>query len=445
MQAQPITGRNVLLIAIPVVLSNATVPLQGAVDTAIIGNIGVQETLGGVGIGAQLMAVFVGVFNFVQIGCSGLTAQALGAGNQARMLNTFFRSAVIGLSIALLLIAFQALLLRGGLSFFEASSETEAEATRYFAIRIWGAPFEMLNMAMLGWFAGQGLTQRLFQHQLVTTLSNMALSLLLALGFGWGLVGVAVATVISAAIGALYGAWLVRKRANEVAPEDWSFDLPRILRRSELVGVMRINADIFVRTALLMFSFAWMLRLGSLQEDTILAANVVLWQFFIVSAYALDGFAIAAESLVGQAKGSGDRHRFRRAAIVTSLWSGGLAIAFSLILLVLSGPIIALLTDLPEVRSAAGQYAVWAALVPAIGFAAFQLDGIFIGATASRQMRNSMLVAAGLYLPFSFWMTETFGNHGVWAGIYSFLILRALTLLAFYPALERRVELQSQN
>ena len=445
MQAQPITGRNVLLIAIPVVLSNATVPLQGAVDTAIIGNIGVQETLGGVGIGAQLMAVFVGVFNFVQIGCSGLTAQALGAGNQARMLNTFFRSAVIGLSIALLLIAFQALLLRGGLSFFEASSETEAEATRYFAIRIWGAPFEMLNMAMLGWFAGQGLTQRLFQHQLVTTLSNMALSLLLALGFGWGLVGVAVATVISAAIGALYGAWLVRKRADEVAPEDWSFDLPRILRRSELVGVMRINADIFVRTALLMFSFAWMLRLGSLQEDTILAANVVLWQFFIVSAYALDGFAIAAESLVGQAKGSGDRHRFRRAAIVTSLWSGGLAIAFSLILLVLSGPIIALLTDLPEVRSAAGQYAVWAALVPAIGFAAFQLDGIFIGATASRQMRNSMLVAAGLYLPFSFWMTETFGNHGVWAGIYSFLILRALTLLAFYPALERRVELQSQN
>lgn len=445
MQAQPITGRNVLLIAIPVVLSNATVPLQGAVDTAIIGNIGVQETLGGVGIGAQLMAVFVGVFNFVQIGCSGLTAQALGAGNHARMLNTFFRSAVIGLSIALLLIAFQALLLRGGLSFFEASSETEAEATRYFAIRIWGAPFEMLNMAMLGWFAGQGLTQRLFQHQLVTTLSNMALSLLLALGFGWGLVGVAVATVISAAIGALYGAWLVRKRANEVAPEDWSFDLPRILRRSELVGVMRINADIFVRTALLMFSFAWMLRLGSLQEDTILAANVVLWQFFIVSAYALDGFAIAAESLVGQAKGSGDRHRFRRAAIVTSLWSGGLAIAFSLILLVLSGPIIALLTDLPEVRSAAGQYAVWAALVPAIGFAAFQLDGIFIGATASRQMRNSMLVAAGLYLPFSFWMTETFGNHGVWAGIYSFLILRALTLLAFYPALERRVELQSQN
>jgi len=408
MQAQPITGRNVLLIAIPVVLSNATVPLQGAVDTAIIGNIGVQETLGGVGIGAQLMAVFVGVFNFVQIGCSGLTAQALGAGNHARMLNTFFRSAVIGLSIALLLIAFQALLLRGGLSFFEASSETEAEATRYFAIRIWGAPFEMLNMAMLGWFAGQGLTQRLFQHQLVTTLSNMALS-------------------------------------HEVAPEDWSFDLPRILRRSELVGVMRINADIFVRTALLMFSFAWMLRLGSLQEDTILAANVVLWQFFIVSAYALDGFAIAAESLVGQAKGSGDRHRFRRAAIVTSLWSGGLAIAFSLILLVLSGPIIALLTDLPEVRSAAGQYAVWAALVPAIGFAAFQLDGIFIGATASRQMRNSMLVAAGLYLPFSFWMTETFGNHGVWAGIYSFLILRALTLLAFYPALERRVELQSQN
>lgn len=431
--ARKITGLRILAIALPVVLSNATVPIQGAVDTGIIGNIGSKESLGGVGLGAQIMSLAVGMFNFIQIGCSGLTAQALGADDHGRVLNTLWRTLAIGSAIALSLILLQIPLIWGGLGIFEASEATEAEAARYVSIRIWGAPFEFANMALLGWFTGQEMTRRLFQHQLVTTLSNITLSLTLGAWLGWGLDGIALATVIASAIGMSYGFWLASARRKLIAPQGWRIDWPRILRRDELIAVMRINADLFIRTGLLMLSFAWMMRLGSLQEDTILAANVVLWQFFIVSSYALDGFAMAAETLVGQAKGAGDRAALRRAAIMTSLWSGGLAVLISAIFAAVSHDLIDLMTDIQSVRETAYRYVLWAALVPAVGFAAFQLDGIFIGATASRAMRNTMLTVAVVYFPFSFWMTDTFGNHGVWAGIYTFLILRALTMLWAYP------------
>ena len=181
-----------------------------------------------------------------------------------------------------------------------------------------------------------------------------------------------------------------------------------------------------------------MTRQGSLQGDLVLAANVVLWQFFMISAHALDGFAIAAETLVGQAKGARDRLGLRRAAVLTSIMATALSAAFSLILVLLSGPIIDMFTTVEEVRQTARVYALWAALTPLVGVAAFQLDGIFIGATGSVAMRNAMLISAAIYFPISLLLAELFGNHGVWAAIFVFLIVRALTLLALYPALERR-------
>ena len=434
----PVTGARVLAIAAPVVLSNATVPIQGAIDTAIIGNLGSAFALAGVGIGAELFAILFTSFNFLQLGCSGQSAQALGAGNYGRVLNTLLRTLVIAACIAVLLILFQSPLLSLGLGIFEAGDETEALAAQYFNIRIWGAPFELANYALLGWFTGQELTNRLFQHQIVITLSNIALSLTLAVGFEMGIAGVATATVIANGIGVCFAVWAARKRKVSIAPEGWRVDWPRILERSELWRVMAMNRDIFIRTLLLTLGFAWIMRLGSLQGDETLAANVVLWQFFIISAYGLDGFAMAAESLVGQARGANDPKALRQAAVISSLWSGALAVVVSVAFVMLSGVAIDALTNVESVRVLAREYALWAALIPAVGFAAFQLDGIFIGATETGLMRNAMLASAAVYFPMGWVLAEAFGNHGVWAAIYLFLGLRTASLLWLYPVLERR-------
>ena len=434
----PITSRRVLLIAAPVVLSNATVALQGAADTIVIGNTGSLVALAAVGLGAEIFSLLFSSFNFLQIGVSGLSAQALGAGRLERVANTLLRGFATAGAIALILILAQVPLMALGLALFEASAETESLASNYFFVRIWGAPAELMNYALLGWFAGQEMTRRLFQHQVLLSGANITLNLLFVMGFGWGVEGVASATVIASYLGLGYGLWLARGRLRTLLPADWRPDLARVLNRGELMRMMTLNRDIFIRTMLLVGAFAWMARLGSLQGDAILAANVVLFQFFLVSAYALDGFAIAAETLVGQAMGARDPRRLDRAAIATSVWSGALAAAFSLMLVVLSGPIIDLMTTSPEVRSLAREYALWAALIPVAGFLAFQLDGIFIGATGSAEMRDSMIVSSIVYYPLSYWMLLEFGNHGVWAAVWIWLGIRALTLLAYYPRLRAR-------
>ena len=434
-----ITGARILGIALPVVLSNATVPLQGAVDTGIIGNVSTETALAGVGIGASIFSIVFMGFNFLQMGCSGLTAQALGAGDSRRVLNTLARTLAIALAIAAVLIAMQAGILSLMLTFFGGSAEAQEAASLYFRIRIWGAPFELANYAVLGWFIGQEMTGRLLRHQLVTTLSNMSLSLILGVWLEMGLAGVALATVLANGLGLGYGLWLARKKRQVLMPE-WVANWGRILQREELMRVMVLNRDIFIRTALLTLSFAWVTRLGAQQGELFLAVNVVLWQFLSLASYGLDGFAMAAETLVGQAKGAGDRAGFRRAAIKTGVWAGGLALIIAVLLWLFGGWLIALLTDLPDVREKAGEYLVWAALVPATGFVAFQLDGIFVGATASKAMRNAMIVSASLFFPLSIGLASVYGNHGVWAAIHAMFALRAATLLIAYPAVENGVE-----
>ena len=428
--------RRVIAIAAPVALSNATVPLQGAVDVAVIGSLGAAEPLAAVGLGATVFAMLFGVCNFLQIGTSGLSAQALGAGAPARVLDTLARALALAAAIAAAMLAGREAVLAAAQALFAASAETEALMASYVAVRIWAAPAELANYAVMGWFAGQEMTRRLFQHQLVMSLSNVALNLGFVLGFGWGVEGVALGTALAAWLGLGYGLWLARGRARTLAP-DWRPVAARVLERAALLRLMALNRDVFIRTVLLIAAFGWMSRQGSQLGDAVLAGNVVLWQFFEVSAFALDGFAIAAETLVGQAYGARDPRAVRRAAVASSLWSGMLAMALSALLLLGSGPLIDLLSASPEVRETARAFAPWAALTPAIGFAAFQLDGIFVGAAAGPAMRNAMLLAAGAYFPLSLLLAAQFGNHGVWAAFQLFLALRAATLLAAYPALER--------
>jgi len=277
----------------------------------------------------------------------------------------------------------------------------------------------------------------MFEMQVVTSLTNIALNLIFVYGFGWGVEGVALGTVLAAFTGLGLGLWRVRQRAAVVAPE-WRFDLARILDRAELARVMALNRDIFIRTLLLAGSFAWLTRLGSQQGDLVLAANGILLQFLHIAAAALDGFALAAEALVGQALGAGSRTRLRRAVVVSSVSALALAALFALALTVLSEPMIRLFTNVEAVREVCRTYALWVTLLPLVAVAAYQLDGIFIGAAEGALMRNAMMISSGVYFPLGYAMTEALGNHGLWAAVWIYMALRAATLALVYPRLEAR-------
>ncbi|HSF96387.1 MAG TPA: MATE family efflux transporter [Thermohalobaculum sp.] len=434
----PITYARVAAIALPVVLSNAMVPLQGAIDTAVIGNLGAASYLAAVALGSTVIHLLFVIFNFLQMGVSGLTAQALGADDRRRVMNTLVRAGIIALAVAALLIAAKLPLRSAAIGLFEGSDEALLLAGAYVDIRIWGAPAELMNYALMGWFAGQGLTRRLFEMQVVTSLVNIALNLIFVLGFGWGVEGVALGTVLAAFTGSGIGFWRVRQRAGDLAPQDWRFEWARILNPVELRQVMALNRDIMIRTLMLTGGFAWLTRLGSLQGDVVLAANGVLLQFLYLSSHALDGFALAAEALVGQALGARSRTRLRRAVVVSTVSALVLAAAIAVALTLVSGPLIRLFTNVEAVRAVASGHALWATALPLVAVLAYQFDGIFIGATEGAMMRNAMIVAAAVFFPLGYVMTEAFGNHGLWGALWVWMALRAGTLAVCYPRLEAR-------
>ncbi|MEL6774239.1 MAG: MATE family efflux transporter [Pseudomonadota bacterium] len=429
---------SVVSLALPVVLSNAAIPLQSAIDMAIIGNTGDTTLLAAMALGAAAVILVFSSFNFLQTGIGGTTAQALGAGNHERVANTMFRGLIIAATVAACLILLRPVLVWAGLALFEGSAEAEAAAAIYIGIRLLGAPFELSNYALMGWFVGQGKTRRLFELQLLVSITNIAMTLLLVLVLDMGIQGVAIGTVIGHATAFAYAVFRVRQRLRVLLPAGWRPDRRRLLKGDEIGALLRLNRDIFLRNVMITLSFAWVTRLGSLQGDAVLAANGVLLEFFFVTAHALDGFAIAAESLVGRAIGARSATRLRQAVRVCAIASVALALVLSLILSFLAHDIVALFTDVAEVRALAGSYVYWAACIPLAGVAAFVLDGVYFGAADGRTLRNTTLLSAALFLPGGWLAMEVFGNHGLWASLWGFLLIRAVALGLDYPALVTR-------
>ncbi|MEO0427760.1 MAG: MATE family efflux transporter [Pseudomonadota bacterium] len=430
---------RVVAIALPVVLSNALVPLQGAIDTAIIGNLGDATLLAAVTLGASAISLLFSSFNFLQMGVSGTTAQALGASNMGRVANTLARALLLAVVCAAGLILMQRPIVWAVLTLFDAPEAAAGAAGSYIAIRLWGAPFELTNYALMGWFAGQERTRRLFELQLVLSVGNVGMTLALVFGLGLGIEGIALGTVVGHGLALLYGLFRVRGRLREILPKGWQPNRARILDAAEFGALLRLNRDILIRTLLLSLCFAWITRLSAQQGDLVLAANGILLQFFMVTTAGLDGFAMAAETLVGQAVGARSARRMHRAARVSSIAAGVLACSFALVLAVFSMDIVRLFTNVAEVREIASAYVLWAALIPIAGVACFQLDGIFVGAAEGGAMRDAMIAVAAIFLPLGWVMTETIGNHGMWAAVWIFLALRALLLGLRYPGLARRV------
>lgn len=426
--APALTHRRVLTIALPIVLANVTVPLLGLVDTAVIGQMGQAAPIGAVGLGAIILAVFYWMFGFLRMGTTGLTAQAHGAGDASEAAAILRRGLLIAGVSGLGLIALQWPIFWAAFALAPASEAVESLAGDYLAIRIWGAPATIGAYALTGWLIALERTRAVLVIQLVTNGLNIALDLWFVLGLGWGVPGVALATLFAEYSGLALGLWLCRAGLRTLGAR--VFDAARLRRMAS------VNGHIMLRSILLQGCFTAFLFLSSGRGDLIIATNHVLLQFLELMAYLLDGFAFAAETLVGQAFGARHRAALSRAVRLTTFWGVGGAVLMGVVFAVGGGAIIDLMTTAPDVRAEARQYLPWIIAAPLLAIAAWMFDGIFIGATLTREMVLTAAIAAATFALMA-WALWGWGNHGLWAALMIFNITRGATQALYYPRIAK--------
>ena len=415
-------------------IANATVPILGAVDTGVVGQIGAAAPIGAVGIGAIILGAIYWVFGFLRMGTVGLTSQARGAGESGEVAALLTRALLIGLAGGVALIALQGPMFAGAFRLSPASPEVEALARDYMRIRIWSAPAAIAMFGITGWLIALERARAVLVIQLWMNGLNVALDLWFVLGLGWGVSGVAIATFLAEWTGLALALWFCRAAFRVPDWRNWA----QVFDPSRLRNMAMVNTDILIRSLLLQAMIVSFLFLGADFGDVTLAANQVLLQFLMIAGNAMDGFAFGAEVLVGQAMGARQRAALRRAAWMTSLWGlvtvALLALAFALF----GGMIIDLMAKSEAVRAAARDYLPFMVAAPLLGWAAWMLDGIFIGATRTRDMRNMMLASFAVYGLAVWLLMPVFGNYGLWLALLISFVARGITLGLRYPALEAR-------
>ncbi len=433
--AEPHTHRSVLAIAVPVMLSNVSTALIGIVDTGIVGQVPDPAYIGAVAVGSLVFLLAFWAFSFLRMGTTGLTAQALGAGNAADLGASLARALILAVGIGTVLVVLQWPIRELAMHLLEGSARVEALAAEYFDVRIWAAPATLANYALLGWFIGLGRTDIGLVLQLVLNVTNMVLDAVFVLALGWGVEGVAAGTLLAECLAAMVGIAIaiqhVRRNAWRIAPGD-------LLDATKLRRTLAVNRDIMVRSLALIFVFVWFMSRGAADGDVTLAANAILMQLITVSAFFLDGLAFAAEALVGRSMGAEDRRGLSAAMRLTTFWAAVTALIICVALFSLGAAIIDFLTVDNAARKAAREFLPWAAAAPLLGVWAFQLDGVFIGATRTVAMRNAMLLSSSIFLV-SWWILLPFGNHGLWGALYINYCARIGTLAYCLPALLRSV------
>lgn len=427
---------DIFALSWPIVLANAAVPLLGLTDTAVIGNTGTVADLGGIGLGALVFSFVFWSFGFLRMGTTGFTAQAAGRGDSAEVRATAARGLLLAMVLGAALMLLQQPISWVALRLLGATAEVEALTAQYIAIRIWAAPASLATFTVLGALIGLGRTRQVLVIQVVLNGLNIALDLLFAGVLQRGVTGIALGTALAEWATVLVGLWLLMRvlREERTDAEPW-WPTARILDRTRAVAMLKANGDIMVRTLFLLLGFGWFTNQGALFGPVLLAANHVLLQLISLSAYLLDGYAHATEILVGRAIGQGSGEAFdgavRRSTVLAAASGAVLAaLAWGL------GPTaIALVTDLPDVRAAAERYLPYTAVYIGLSFAAFQLDGIFIGATATRHMRNASVLSCLAFIGLSLVMVPGAANQGLWLAFIAFVVLRAVALGFRFPGL----------
>jgi MATE family multidrug resistance protein len=421
-----LSHRRVLALTWPVLLANLTIPMVGTVDTAVMGRLPDPAYIGAVAVGATIFSALYWLFGFLRMGTTGLTAQALGAGDARELGRIAQRAFVTALGIGGLILLLMLPIEVLALKLIDSSAAVEPLASDYLHIRIWGAPAALLYLAALGVLFGLQRMGTTLVLSLGFNLCNLLLDLFFVLGLGWDVAGVATGTLISeylaAAAGWVFVARALRAQGASLRPDAKSWD------RRALFGLLQLNSDLIVRSFFVQAPFFSYTAIGARLGDLTLAANAILMQFFFVMIYAMDAFAHTAETLCGAAWGADDRPALRAAARRTTLWAFAVASLGAAAIALAQEPLVRLLTTSPDVVTEALRYMPWLILLPLASVWAFQLDGIFIGITQARTMRNAMALSFVVFAG-CLWLTlDTLGNHGLWLALALFMVARALLL-----------------
>lgn len=429
--------RRILAIAIPAICANLTTVLPGLVDTAFIGRTADASSLGGVAVGTSLCGLVLWAFGFLRMGTAGFTAQAFGADDRLELQCVFRRSLILAIFFGVVLLMLIVPIDRLGLMFYGPSQVVADYASRYITLRLFSTPFEFALYVVLGWLLGTQRTVIAMALQIFLNLLNIALCALFVLEMQMNVDGAAIATALAQIITACLGlalAFNLQRRLSMKRPS-WTI----VLEPRRLIEVMSVNRDIFIRTLMLLFIFTCFVRLSARFGDVTLAANHILLGFVSMIAQGLDGFAQAAETLTGQAIGARNLTSLRRATYLSAYWAAGLAILMSLLLMPFGPLLLPLFARSSEVIETAQRFFFWVALTPVIAVSCYQLDGIYIGATQGRDMRNGMLIAMLMAILIGLIATWLFDNHGLWFTLMSFFILRATFLALWYHRIPARL------
>jgi MATE family multidrug resistance protein len=416
-------NRKILTLAVPNIITNITVPLLGMVDTSIAGHLESERYIGAIALAAVLFNFVYWNFAFLRMGTSGFTAQAFGADDRREAVSVLLRSLFVAFAAGTAIILLQYPLLRVAFFFIGAGAQTQDYVAAYFYIYIWAAPAVLGQYAMSGWFVGMQDARTPMLVSIVTQVGNIGLSLLFVYGFGMKIEGLALGSALAQWTGFALSALIWNGKYRRLRRY---LSLHFLKRPAGFMPFFRVNGDIFLRSLALTLVSTFFTSSSARISDTALAVNSLLMQLFLLFSYIMDGFAYAAEALTGRYFGARDFDSLRRLIRRLFLWGGGLAAFFTLAYLFFAGSILQLLTDKSSILEASEDFRLWATLFPAAGFAAFLWDGIYVGVTASRAMRNSMFVSAAFYFLVSYTLLPVWGNNALWLAFITCLSMRSL-------------------
>ena len=423
------TNRDMWRIAAPMILSNISVPLLGMVDTGVTGHLESSAYLGAVAIGGTIFTFLYMGMNFLRMGTTGIAAQSYGAGDNDGLRVSLGQALIVSLAIALAILILQLPVGRFAIALLGGDAETQLHAKTYFSIRVWSAPGTLANYALIGWFLGLQNARVPLLIFLTINITNILLDLLFVIVFGMKVDGVALASVIAEYTGLLVGGAFA---IAALRSHEGHWPLARLTNLSAYKAFFSVNASLFVRSMALMFTFAFITAQGARLGPAILAANAVLLNFQNLTSLGLDGLAHAAEAMVGKAVGQKDRNALQHTVRLTLKWSLIFAAGFTVSYL-LAGPLIVrILTDLPDVRETAMVYLPWLIVSPVISVWCFLYDGVYVGMTRAREMRNIMVFSTfAVFLP-AWYLTQSFGNHGLWFALMLFFASRGIGMHVVY-------------
>jgi len=426
--------REVIHLAWPVILSNLSVPLLGAVDTAVIGHLPNPAFLGAVAIGAMIFSFLYWGFGFLRMGTTGFVSQASGAGDVNEIRATLARALIIGFLAAVVILTFHSPIISIALQLIDTSDSVRHGATDYFNYRIWGAPAAFANYCLLGTFIGLGKTRAALVTQVFMNAVNIILDLVFVIGLDMGVAGVALATAIAEYMAIFVGGYLILREFKKLGGSWIKNDILSFAKMKQLLSV---NRDIFIRTIVLIFAFAYFtVSAAKLGEET-LAAVAIAMNFMHFLSFGLDGFAHAAESMVGKAIGAKQSQKLNEVVSASTILAVAVSLLYSVIYFVFGEMMINTLTSIEAVRTVAYGYLPWLIAMPVFAVWSFQLDGIFIGAMRAAEMRNGMILSFVAYIISIQIFSNIWGADGLWAAMIIFMIARGLTLAVVYPRVRR--------